>query len=118
MLEKLLDDVVPEDVRHERVCRALDLREDHVLVLRTGALQLLLDEPRAVLVLGELDNVAADVPQGHVGEAVISTGVKRKGKLLSAQAKQEIFGKRGLRKVGLYGHSQAPNVNCNKAFPV
>ena len=77
MLEELLDDVVAKDVRHERVGRALDLGEDHRLVWQVGALKLLLNEPRAVLILGELHDVAGDVAQGHVREPVVPAKTHR-----------------------------------------
>ena len=45
--------------------------EHELLLGGGGSLQLLLDEPGAVLVLGELHNVVGDLPQLKVGVAVV-----------------------------------------------
>lgn len=58
-----LNDVVAEHVGHERVRGGQDLAKDHLLLLGRGALELLLNEPRAVLVHAELDEVSDDVAQ-------------------------------------------------------
>ena len=70
-LEELLYDVVAEDVGHEGVRRRRDLLKDERLLRRRGALQLLLDEPRAVLVLAELDHVRLQLPQSDVRVPVV-----------------------------------------------
>ena len=61
MLKELLDDVVAKDVGHQGVRRRQDLVEDHLLFSRSGPLQLLLDEPGAMLVLRELHHVVCQV---------------------------------------------------------
>ena len=61
MLKELLDDVVAKDVGHQGVCRRQDLVEDHLFLSRSGTLQLLLDEPGAMLVLGKLHHVVGQV---------------------------------------------------------
>ena len=70
-LEELLDDVVAEHVGHEAVGGGEDLLEHELLLGGRGSLQLLLDKPGAVLVLGELHNVVGDLPQLEVGVAVV-----------------------------------------------
>ncbi len=57
VLEKLLNHVVAENVRHQVVGMRQDLGEYHVLLGRRGPLEPLLDVPRPVLVLGELHHV-------------------------------------------------------------
>ena len=61
MLEELLYDVVPKDILHqlERVC--LDLVKHAFLLVAIGRLDLLLDEPGAVLITAKLDNVTVYV---------------------------------------------------------
>ena len=71
VLEELLYDVVAEDVGHEGVRARRDLLKDEALLLRRGALQLLLDEARAVLVLAELDHVRLQLPQSDVRVPVV-----------------------------------------------
>ena len=71
VLEELLYDVVAEDVGHERQGPREDLREDLLLLRRRRLLQLLLDEPGAVLVLAELHHVPGQLGEGQVGEAVV-----------------------------------------------
>ena len=114
MLEELLDDVVAEDVGHEGVRGALDLREDHRLVRKIGALKLLLDEPRAVLVLRKLDDVAADVSKGHVRKPVVPAQAEERhftqGTLLERQILVSM-------NIAIFQGPPPLNVNCNKAFP-
>ena len=70
-LEELLDDVVTEDVRHQTVGGGEDLLEHQLLLSGRGPLQLLLDEPGAVLVLAELHDVVGQVSQLEVGVAIV-----------------------------------------------
>ena len=70
-LEELLNDVVAEDVRHQTVGGGEDLLEDQLLLCGGGSLQLLLDEPGAVLVLAELHDVVGEVPELEVGVSII-----------------------------------------------
>ena len=70
-LEELLYDVVAEDVGHEGVRARRDLLKDEALLLRRGALQLLLDEAAAVLVLAELHHVRLQLAQRDVRVAVV-----------------------------------------------
>ena len=69
--EELLDDVVAEYICHEAVGFGLDLLEYSLLLVGRSPLQLLLNEPGAVLVLRELHDVVCDLPQLEVGEAVV-----------------------------------------------
>ena len=70
-LKEFLDDVVPKDVRHQTVGGGKDLLEDQLLLGGRCSLQLLLDEPGAVLVLAELHDVVGEVPELEVGVAII-----------------------------------------------
>ena len=70
-LKEFLDDVVPKDVRHQTVGGGEDLLEHQLLLSGSGSLQLLLDEPGAVLVLAELHDVVGEVSQLEVGVAII-----------------------------------------------
>ena len=76
-LEELLYDVVAEDVGHEGVRAGRDLLKDEALLLRRGALQLLLDEAAPVLVLAELHHVRLQLAQRDVRVAVVPA---KKGK--------------------------------------
>ena len=57
VLHELLDDVVPKNVGHQGELGTRDLLPQPALLLVGRSLELLLDEPRAVLVLGELEDV-------------------------------------------------------------
>ena len=70
-LKEFLDDVVPKDVRHQTVGGGKDLLEDQLLLGGRCSLQLLLDEPGAVLVLAELHDVVGEVSQLEVGVAIV-----------------------------------------------
>ena len=70
-LKEFLDDVVPKHVRHQTVGGGEDLLEDQLLLGGRGSLQLLLDEPGAVLVLAELHDVVGEVSQLEVGVAIV-----------------------------------------------
>ena len=72
-LKEFLYDVVTEDIRHQAVGGREDLLEHQLLLSRRGSLQLLLDEPGAVLVLTELHDVICQVPQLEVWVAVVPT---------------------------------------------
>lgn len=61
VLEQLLDDIVAEDVRHQLEGVGLDLAEQLLLLIAVGRFQLLLDEPRAMLITTKLYNVVVDV---------------------------------------------------------
>ena len=74
VLKKLLDDIVPEHIRHERQAAGHDLGEREGELLGRHGLQLLLDEAAAVLVQAELKDVAKDVLHGVRGRAGGSTG--------------------------------------------
>ncbi len=71
MLEELLDDVVAEHVGHQRVGAGQDLLEDQLLLGRRRPLQLLLDEPRPVLILRKFNDVVSQVGQLDVGVSVV-----------------------------------------------
>ena len=71
VLEELLDDVVPEDIRHQGRRRTEHLREHRRALRLRGALQLLLNEARAVLVLAELDDVSLQVGQAQTRLPVV-----------------------------------------------
>ena len=70
-LEEFLDDVITKDVRHQTVGGGEDLLEHQLLLSGSGPLQLLLDEPGAVLVLAELHDVVGEVSQLEVGVAIV-----------------------------------------------
>ena len=69
--KELLDDVVTKDVGHETVGGREDLLEDELLLAGRSSLQLLLNEPGAVLVLAELHDVIGQVSQLEVGIAIV-----------------------------------------------
>ena len=62
-LEELLYDVISKNIGHKVVGGGENLLEYELLLGGRGALQLLLDEPGTVLVLGELNDVVGDLPQ-------------------------------------------------------
>ena len=72
ILEELLYDVISEYVRHEAVGGREDLVEDGLLVVGRGALQLLLDEARSVLILGEFDHVAGQLAKLDIRIPIVS----------------------------------------------
>ena len=69
--EELLNDIVAEDVSHETVGSGEDLLEHELLLRGRGSLQLLLDEPRAMLVLAKLHDMVSYLSQLQVGEAIV-----------------------------------------------
>ena len=69
--KEFLYDVVTEDIRHQAVSGREDLLEHQLLLSRRGSLQLLLDEPGAVLVLAELHDVIRQVTQLEIWVAVV-----------------------------------------------
>ncbi len=71
ILEELLDHVVAEHVGHKVVGVRKDFGEDRLLLGCGCALQLLLDEARAVLVLRKLHHVTAQIAEAHVGEPIV-----------------------------------------------
>ena len=60
-LEELLDYIISEHVRHQIVRGGQNLIEDQLFLRGTRPFQFLLDEPRTVLILGELDDVIGQV---------------------------------------------------------
>lgn len=71
ILKQLLQDIVSEDIRHERLSSGQDLIEDQLLVHIGAYLQSLLDEARAVLVLTEGHHVAQQVAQAPLAGLAI-----------------------------------------------
>ena len=71
VLHKLLDDIVSEHVRHQGELGSRNLLPQPALLVLGGGLQLLLDEPGAVLVLAELDHVRLQLPQSDVRVPVV-----------------------------------------------
>lgn len=63
MLEKLLDDVVAEDILHQLNRIWFDLPEDDILLVTVRCLELGLDETRPMLVTAEFYHVAKEVPE-------------------------------------------------------
>lgn len=63
MFEEFLNDVVAKDVRHQLYRVWLDLSEDLVFLVAICGLELLLDEPRPMLVAAKLDDVVVYVLQ-------------------------------------------------------
>lgn len=61
VLEKLLDHVVAEDIRHQLHGVRLNLLENALLLVAVSSLQLLLDETRAVLIAAEFTDVVVDI---------------------------------------------------------
>ena len=70
-LEEFLYDVVSKDVSHEAVGSRENLLEDKLLLAGRCSLQLLLNEPGAVLVLAEFHDVICQVSQLEVGIPII-----------------------------------------------
>ena len=54
MLEELLDDIVAEDISHQLKRVGLDFAEQLFLLITVCCFQLLLDEPRSMLIAAEL----------------------------------------------------------------
>ena len=71
-LKELLDDIIAKDVCHEAPGRGQDLCEHSLLLYLCCTLQLLLDEARAVLILGELDDVLLQVSKLQVGTTIVT----------------------------------------------
>jgi len=80
--EELLHDVVPEHVRHERVRGGEDLVEHELRVLRSRRLELLLNEPRAVLVAGKLHDVLREVAELEPPRFVVLELLEQRAHLL------------------------------------
>ena len=59
--EKLLDNIISENVGHERVSGCENLLKHELLLACRGSLEFLLDEARAVLILTELDYVVSQI---------------------------------------------------------
>jgi hypothetical protein len=57
VLEKLLDDIVAKDVRHELKCVGLNLTENLILLIAIGGFQFLLDETGSMLISTKLYHV-------------------------------------------------------------
>ena len=86
MLHKLLDDVVTEHVGHQGELGARHLLPQPALLLGGGRLQLLLDEPRAVLVLGELEDVTREVAEAEDRDLVAPETLEERGPELVRRA--------------------------------
>ena len=78
-LKEFLDDVITKDVRHQTVGGGEDLLEHQLLLSGRGPLQLLLDEPGAVLVLGELEDVAREVAEAEDRNLVTAETLEQRG---------------------------------------
>lgn len=76
-LKELLDHIVAKHVGHELVGSDENLLEDELLLPRSSSLQLLLDEPRAMLVLRELHHVVGQLSQLEVGVPVVPEVLKQ-----------------------------------------
>lgn len=63
MLEQFLDNIVAEDIGHQLEAVWLDLAENLLLFIAVRSLELLLDEPRAMLVTAELNDMVVDILQ-------------------------------------------------------
>ena len=61
MLKQFLDDVVAEDVSHQLKRVGLNLGKYLVFLIAVCCLQLLLDEPRAVLITAEFDDMTINI---------------------------------------------------------
>lgn len=61
VLEEFLDDVVAKNVLHELDSIGLDLSEDLVLLVAVRRLELLLNEPRTLLIAAELHDIRVDI---------------------------------------------------------
>lgn len=57
VLEQFLDDIVTEDIRHQLESVGLNFAEELLLLITVCGLQLLLDEPRAVLITTEFHDM-------------------------------------------------------------
>ena len=79
VLHKLLDDIVSEHVRHQGELGSRNLLPQPALLVLGGGLQLLLDEPGAVLVLGELEDVAREVAEAEDRNLVTAETLKQRG---------------------------------------
>lgn len=71
-LEELLNDVVSENISHEVVRGGENFGENELLLSNCSAFQLLLDEARSVLVLGELHDVIGEIPELQIRESVVA----------------------------------------------
>ena len=76
-LEEFLDYIVAKHVGHELVGSNENLLEDKLLFPWGSPLELLLDEPRPVLVLGELHHVVGQLSQLKIGVPVVSEVLKQ-----------------------------------------
>lgn len=72
VFKELLNDIVAKDVGHELEGAGDDLVKDKSTLLVGGRLELVLDETRAVLVAGELANVAVHVGKVHARVAALA----------------------------------------------
>ena len=79
VLHKLLDDIVSEHVRHQGELGSRNLLPQPALLVLGGGLQLLLDEPGAVLVLGELEDVAREVAEAEDRNLVTAETLEQRG---------------------------------------
>ena len=61
VFEKLLNDIVAEDIIHQGVGFRQDLREDELLLFFGSDIILLLDESRPILIHGTLNDVVLDL---------------------------------------------------------
>ena len=78
-LEEFLDHIVAKHVGHELVGSNENLLEDELLLPRGSPLQLLLDEPGPVLVLGELEDVAREVAEAEDRNLVTAETLEQRG---------------------------------------
>ena len=79
VLHKLLDDIVSEHVRHQGELGSRNLLPQPALLVLGGGLQLLLDEPGPVLVLGELEDVAREVAEAEDRNLVTAETLEQRG---------------------------------------
>ena len=79
VLDKLLDDVVPKHVGHQGELGARHLLPQPVLLIAGRRLQLLLYEPRAVLVLGELEDVTREVAEAEDRDLIAPETLEERG---------------------------------------
>src|SRR5271156_3087552 len=61
MFEKLLDDIIAENISHELQRIRQDLAENLVFLITIGRLKLLLNETRTMLVATEFDDMIVDI---------------------------------------------------------
>lgn len=61
MFEEFLDHIVAKDIGHQLDGVGEKLSEDLVLLIAVGCLELLLNEPRTVLVTTEFNNIIVNV---------------------------------------------------------